>query len=89
MKDTRDMILLPLFILLAMACGRERNKEQLPQLVQAESVMYEHPDNAPHILQRVSETYNTLYINRFKVFTCIALLHGKLSQNAYFCIKTK
>lgn len=83
------MILLPLFIPLSMACGRKRNKEQLPQLVQAESVMYKHPDSALHILQRMPETYNTLYINIFKIITCIALLHGKLSQNAYFYIKTK
>lgn len=53
MKDIRDIILIPLFILLATACGRERNKEQLPQLLQAESVMYEHPDSALHILQNI------------------------------------
>lgn len=54
MKQARLLKTVILIITICSACTHTSNNELLPQLQKAESIMYEHPDSALYILQRMA-----------------------------------
>lgn len=52
-KRNVSWIICLIFILGLLSCTNKESKTLLPELTQAEEVMYEHPDSALHILERM------------------------------------
>lgn len=56
MVEKRDVCIVfgvILFVCIVVSCGHRKSQNLLPELKQAESVMYDHPDSALYILKRV------------------------------------